>query len=134
MWGPICKVFYMVGLTPEFVPCGFRTIRVFLARKREPWGSDVIYAVFSSVMLLLITNRVATEGVYGQKMWLVNRKHPGGPLACGKAHASAVNVHLGAAAGEWIYEYNISFLSSFQIYRCRVMWDSLCVIAVPSFP
>lgn len=76
----------------------FKTMHVVLARRREPWKRDAFYAGFSSVMLLLITIRIASEGVYGQKMWLVDRNYPGGPVAYGEAHASDVYMDLGATA------------------------------------
>lgn len=75
----------------------FKTMLVFLGRRRERWSSDVFYAVFSSVMLLLITVRVASDGLYGEKMWLTDRTYPGGPLAYGEAHVSDAYIVFGAA-------------------------------------
>jgi hypothetical protein len=100
----------MVSLVTS-VPCGltgplpgiqlglyFKTIHVFLCRRRERWKSDVFHAVFSSMMLLLITVRIASDGLYGEKMWLADRTYPGGPFAYGEAHASDAYMVLGAAA------------------------------------
>lgn len=108
-WGSICKTSYMVSLT-TFVPGGltgplpgiqlglyFKTIHVFLCRRKERRKSDVFYAVFSSVMLP-ITIRIASDGLYGEKMWLTDRNYPGGPLAYGEAHASDAYMVCGAAA------------------------------------
>ncbi|KAF8553376.1 hypothetical protein OG21DRAFT_1510320 [Imleria badia] len=106
----------------------FKTMHAILARRREPWKSDVFYAVFSSVMLPLITIRVASDGVYGQKMWLIDRNYPGGPVAYGEAHASDVYMDFGAAAVVILQQMT----DALMIYRCRTVWDSLRAIVVPS--
>ena len=127
----------------------FKTVHVFLTRRRERWKCDIFYAVVSTMMLILITMRVASEGVYGQKMWLVDRDYPGGPLAYGVAHASDAYMDLGAAAvvvlqqmagalmvrcaNDWSNMTSIeTYPLSFQIYRCQVVWGNVRAIVVPS--
>ncbi|KAN0085925.1 hypothetical protein V8E55_007059 [Tylopilus felleus] len=140
-WGSICKTSCMVSraltqsvarshrsVTGIELGLYFKTVHVFLTRRRERWKCDIFYAVVSTMMLILITMRVASEGVYGQKMWLVDRDYPGGPLAYGVAHASDAYMDLGAAAVVVLQQ----MAGALMIYRCQVVWGNVRAIVVPS--
>ena len=76
----------------------FQTMRVFLARRREPHDSDTFYALFSTVMLFLITIWVSVNAANGQNMWLLDRNYPGGPTAYAHAYTSSVYNDFGGTA------------------------------------
>ena len=88
----------------------FNTMRVFLVRRRgvahhreatrrgTAHRSDVYYAVFSTLMLLLVTVWISTDAIFGQEMWLLNRNYPGGPMAYAEAHIATVYVDFGTTA------------------------------------
>jgi hypothetical protein len=59
----------------------FKTMRIYLARRRNPRKSDVFYAVFSTVMFLMVTIWVSVISMIGHTMWLLDRTYPGGPMA-----------------------------------------------------
>lgn len=89
----------LIGPSPGIELCLYiRTIHVFLGRRRAPRESDVFYAVFSSVLLLLVTIWVAVDAMVGQRVWLLSQNYPGGPVAYGEAHASDTYIDVGAAA------------------------------------
>ena len=71
---------------------------IFLARRRHPHKSDIFYAVFSTVMLVLITIWVAALATFGQKMWLLDRNYPGGPMAYHTANSSSLYMDFGRMA------------------------------------
>jgi hypothetical protein len=58
----------------------FKTMRIFLARRRNPRDTDAFYAIFSSVMLFLITIWIFATSLFGLNMWLLDRTYPGGPM------------------------------------------------------
>ena len=80
------------------------TMRVFLDHRRETAHrgtadrSDVFYAIFSTLMLLLVTVWIANDAVFGQKMWLLDRNYPGGPMAYAEAYATSVYMDFGTTA------------------------------------
>lgn len=57
-------------------------------RRGERQKSDMFYGLFSTVMLLLLTTCVASKGLFGQRMWILNANYPGGPLAHAETHKS----------------------------------------------
>ena len=73
----------------------FRTMGIFLARRRHPHKSDMFYAVFSTAMLILITIWVAALSILGQKMWLLHRDYPGGPMAYRTTYSSSLYLDFG---------------------------------------
>lgn len=73
----------------------FRTMRVFFARRRRPHKSDTFYAIFSTVMFILITVWVTAVSSFGQRIWLLHRNYPGGPMAYHKANSSGLHMDLG---------------------------------------
>ena len=77
----------------------FRTMRILLNCGSKHNQSDMFYAVFSSVMLLLITVWIFATATLGQKMWVLNQNYPGGPLAYAEAHVSDIYMNFGTTAG-----------------------------------
>lgn len=77
----------------------FQTMYIFLARRRAPRRSDINYAIFSSVALLLTTLWVVLDVTLGQKVLLLNQDYPIGPVADREpeVHASGLFPGLGAA-------------------------------------
>lgn len=83
-WGPICTASCMVGLVThvtvlygligllpgvQLYLC-FKTIQTFLTHKRTRRKSDIAYAAFSIVMLILVTIWMALVGIqFGQEMF-----------------------------------------------------------------
>ena len=59
----------------------FKTIRIFFARRRNPHKTDAFYAIFSSVMVLLVTIWILATSLFSLDMWLLDRTYPGGPMA-----------------------------------------------------
>ncbi|KAF8552788.1 hypothetical protein OG21DRAFT_1442944 [Imleria badia] len=120
---------FYIGMDMELILYGielvlyFKTMRVFQARRREPRDFDAFYAVFSTVMVILITIWVSADVMLGQKMWLLDRNYPGGPMAYLGAHPSIV----GATAVLILQQ----MADSLMIYRCRTVWDSRRAIIIP---
>ena len=123
----------------------FRTIRVFLARRAQPHKSDMFYAIFSTVMLILITIWVAAPASFGQKMWLLDRNYPGGPAAYRQEKSSDLSMDFARFSLAFLQQmvdalmvrlvepgFLVLELASFQIYRCRIVWGSRRVIVLPS--
>ena len=53
-----------------------------LVNKRKAWSKiDRFYAAFSTALLVLITIYMSTEAEFGQEMWIIHSKDPGGPAA-----------------------------------------------------
>lgn len=122
----------------------FKTVRILLSNRGARRKPNVFYALFSSMMVLLITVWVATQAIFGQKMWLLDSDFPGGPYAYWKTNlsvwymdwstAGVISLQLMTDAlmvrrtqGWW----NVFSLGWFQIYRCRIIWDSRRVVVVP---
>ncbi|KAF8549708.1 hypothetical protein OG21DRAFT_561996 [Imleria badia] len=106
----------------------FQTMAIFLARRRHPHKSDIFYAAFSTVMLVLTTIWVAALATFGQKMWLLNRNYPGGPMAYHTATSSDPYIDLGRMAVIVVQQMT----DALMIYRCRIVWGSHRVVVVPS--
>lgn len=75
-----------------------KTMHVLLSPEGRRKKSDVLYAIFSTVMLLMITLWVSTQAVFGEEMWLVNAGYPGGPDAYWASYASVWYMDLGTTA------------------------------------
>lgn len=73
-------------------------MRVLLFRKGGPTKIDIGYAIFSSVMVLMLTLYVSTQAVFGEKMWLEDANFPGGPDAFWASNASIWYMDLGTTA------------------------------------
>lgn len=97
-------------------------------------------------MLLFITLWVAFTGLIGQNEWLLHQYSPPGPVAYVDRPASGP--YIGIAVSMFVIlqlmtdglmvktgSMNVEtgqFTASFQIYRCRLMWEGLCAIIIPS--
>ncbi|KAF8549710.1 hypothetical protein OG21DRAFT_1420900 [Imleria badia] len=106
----------------------FQTMAIFLGRRRHRHKSDIFYAAFSTVMLVLITIWVAALAMFGQKMWLLDRNYPGGPMAYHTANSSSLYMDCGRMALIILQQMT----DALMIYRCRIVWGSHRVVVVPS--
>ena len=70
----------------------FKTIRtiVLLSNRGTHKKSNLFFALFSSVMVFLITVWVFAQAIFGQNMWLLDPDFPGGPDAYWKANINEV--------------------------------------------
>ena len=68
----------------------FKTMRIFLARRRNPHETDAFYAIFSTVMILLVTIWMSATSLFGLNMWLLHRMDPGGPMVYVSGPSSTV--------------------------------------------
>ena len=122
----------------------FKTIRILLNNNGTHKKSNLFYALFSSTMVFLITVWIATEAIFGQHMWLLDSDFPGGPDAYLQANIGVWYMDWGAI-GVIVLQLmtdalmvrhargcqNVCSLGWFQIYRCRIIWNSYRVIVVP---
>ncbi|KAN0096982.1 hypothetical protein V8E55_001428 [Tylopilus felleus] len=106
----------------------FRTMRIFIARRAQPHKSDMFYAIFSTVMLILITIWITSPISFGQKMWLLDRSYPGGPMAYHNAYSSSVYMSF----ARFSVAIQQQMADGLMVYRCRVVWGSHRAIVLPS--
>ncbi|KAI9566060.1 hypothetical protein HD554DRAFT_2174751 [Boletus coccyginus] len=104
-----------------------KTMRVFLGRSRERHESDVFFAAFSTVMLLLVTCWVVSDAMIGEDIWLLDRDYPGGPLA-----------YLTGPPSDWYNRFRTvvtiimqQMADGLMVHRSRIVWDSRRVIIIP---
>ena len=122
----------------------FKTIRILLSNKGARKKSNIFYALFSSMMVFSITIWVATQALFGQQMWLLDSDFPGGPDAYWSANIWVWYMDWGTTAvillqlmtdglmvGPARACLNVCSFDRFQIYRCRIIWNSYRVIVVP---
>lgn len=76
----------------------FRTMYLLLSPRLPHQKVDVLYAIFSSVMLLMLTIWVATQAIFGEKMWLEDAGYPGGPDAYWAANNADWYMDFGTTA------------------------------------
>ncbi|EJF62041.1 hypothetical protein DICSQDRAFT_59162 [Dichomitus squalens LYAD-421 SS1] len=88
---------------------------------------DIVWTICSGAALLLNTAYVATEFAFGQEMWIVSAKQPGGQAAYLSDHASVWYQTLGTAASILL---NL-LTHALMIYRCYIVWGRLRVIIFP---
>ena len=119
----------------------FMTIHVFVTPKRGHRPYDKLYAIFSSVMILLTTVWICTQGHFGEVLWVLGRTRPCDPgsedesgwyFGCGPVAAmllqlmtDALTVRLDSTKR---FETDVSWT---QIYRCWMAWGTPFVVAVP---
>ncbi|KAG9311429.1 hypothetical protein JVU11DRAFT_8542 [Chiua virens] len=106
----------------------FKTMRVLLtatgrARKR----SNIFYVAFSSIMLFLVTIWVASGAIFGEKMWIIDARYPGGLDQYWKTNISVWYMDCGTTAVILLQ----LMTDGLMIYRCRVVWNSHRVIVIP---
>ncbi|KAF8556744.1 hypothetical protein OG21DRAFT_551315 [Imleria badia] len=128
----LLRSFY-IGINIENILYGielllyFKTIRILLSNRGAHKKSNVFYALFSSMMVFSITVWVATQAIFGQRMWLLDSGFPGGPFAYWKANLSV-----------WYMDWSTVeviilqlMTDALMIYRCRMIWNSFRVVIVP---
>jgi len=132
--GPVFQNSVYVGINLEDILYGvelvlyFKTMRVLLSPQVRRQKSDVFYAIFSTVMLFLITIWVSTQAVFGEEMWLVNAGYPGGFDAYWQANASVWYQDMGTTAVTILQ----LMTDGLMIHRCRMICGSNRVIIVPA--
>ena len=123
----------------------FKTIRILLTSRGACKKSYAFYAFFSSMMVFLVTVWVATQAIFGEQMWLIDPNFPGGPDAYWKTNISDWYMDWGTTAvitlqlmtDALMVRYTprcqdpCSLSCLFQIYRCRIIWNSYRVIIIP---
>ena len=122
----------------------FKTIHILLSNRGARRKSNLFYALFSSMMVFSITVWVATQALFGQKMWLLEADFPGGPDAYWSANIWVWYMDWGTTAvillqlmtdGLMVEHsracHNVCSFGCFQIYRCRIIWNSKRAIVVP---
>lgn len=75
-----------------------KIVRIFLSRRGAHKKSDLFYMVFSSIMAFLVTVWVATQAIFGEKMWLLDPNFPGGPSAYWRKYIASWYIDWGATA------------------------------------
>ncbi|KAG8221478.1 hypothetical protein J3R82DRAFT_1691 [Butyriboletus roseoflavus] len=106
----------------------FWTIHSLLTQQGEHKKSDMFYAIFSTVILLMITIWVFTQAILGEKMWLLDADSPNGRDANRSADFEVWYVDLGTTA----IAVTQLMTDALMIHRCRMLWNSYRVIIVPS--
>ena len=73
---------------------------VWAALKRDEWhkSTNVFFVAFSTFLLILVTIEVATEGVFGELMWITDANFPGGAEGFLGANVNVWYQTLGSAA------------------------------------
>ncbi|KAH0828687.1 hypothetical protein J3R83DRAFT_3056 [Lanmaoa asiatica] len=104
-----------------------KTIHILLTNRGARKRSDLFYAFFSSLMLFSVTVWVATQAIFGEKMWLLESDFPGGPDAYWKEYISAWYMDWGTTAVVMLQ----LMTDALMIHRCRVIWNSYRVIVIP---
>ncbi|KAF8438571.1 hypothetical protein L210DRAFT_3544429 [Boletus edulis BED1] len=115
---------FYIGINVENILYGielalyFKTIHVLLSNRGAHKKSNVFYALFSTMMVSLITIWIATKAMFGQKIY------PGGAGA-----------YWDANIGVWYMDWATMMVIVLQlmtdalmIYRCRIIWNSYRVI------
>ena len=68
----------------------FKTMSIYLARRRNPRKCDVFYAIFSTVMFLMVTIWVSVVSMLGHNMWLLDQTYAGGQMTVVSGNTSDV--------------------------------------------
>lgn len=56
----------------------FATINAFRKKDLRRHRSDLFFAIYSTVLTLLVTIDISTNAVWGEQMWITSRTQPGG--------------------------------------------------------
>ncbi|KAG9311430.1 hypothetical protein JVU11DRAFT_8543 [Chiua virens] len=102
-------------------------MQILLSARRAHKKSNTFYAVFSTMMLFLVTVWVATQAFFGEKMWILDSNFPGGPDVYWKANISVWYMDWGTTAVVLLQ----LMTDALMIHRCRVVWNSHQIIIVP---
>ncbi|KAG9309859.1 hypothetical protein JVU11DRAFT_10239 [Chiua virens] len=105
-----------------------KTMCRLLAHEGTRKKSDVFYAIFTSVMLFIITIWMSTQAMFGQHMWLLDTDFTGGS-----------NAYWAEDISDW-YRVLVTvavivlqlMTDALMIYRCWIVWNNYRFIIVPS--
>ncbi|OJT11895.1 hypothetical protein TRAPUB_11541 [Trametes pubescens] len=108
----------------------FMTVRAMFNKKTRQTRSarsNTFFLFFSTALLCLNTVFVATEAVFGEEMWIVNKDYPGGQDAYLNDFASVWYQTFGTAAS-----IALNLLSDgLLIYRCFIVWSDIRIVIFP---
>ncbi|KAN0082561.1 hypothetical protein V8E55_008356 [Tylopilus felleus] len=105
----------------------FKTIHILLSSRGVHKKANLVYVLFSSVMLFLITVWIGAQALFGEEMWLLNSDFPGGSGAYWAKNISVWYMDWGTTAGVLLQ----LMTDGLMIYRCRIIWDSYFAIIMP---
>ncbi|KAF8130302.1 hypothetical protein EV363DRAFT_1399472 [Boletus edulis] len=105
----------------------YKTIRVLLSPRGAHKRSNLLYALFSSIMVFSITVWVCTRAIIGDRMWLLQTGCMGGPYAWWKTNLSAWYMEWSRVAAIILQ----LMTDALMLYRCRIIWNSYRVVVVP---
>ena len=150
LYGESCQAYNETIQTYQSTGAGvelllyFKTIRILLSNRGARKKSNIFYALFSSMMVFSISVWVATQALFGQQMWLLESDFPGGSDAYWSANiwiwymdwgtTAVILLQLmtdGLMVGLARACLNVYSFDRFQIYRCRIVWNSYRAIVVP---
>ncbi|KAF8130301.1 hypothetical protein EV363DRAFT_1450697 [Boletus edulis] len=104
-----------------------KTLRLLLRDRGTDKKDNLFYAVFSSVMMLLITVWIATQAVFGENMWVLEYGFPGGPFVYW-----STNIGVWYMTSAMIAVIILQLMTdALMIHRCRIIWNSYRVVVVP---
>ncbi|KAH0828729.1 hypothetical protein J3R83DRAFT_3141 [Lanmaoa asiatica] len=106
----------------------FRSMYSLLTHEGERNKSDVFYAIFSTLMLFMITIWVSTQAIFGEKIWLLEANFPESLNAYRPANISVWYMDIGTAAVTVLQ----LMTDALMIYRCRMIWNSYHAVIIPS--
>ncbi|KAG9309623.1 hypothetical protein JVU11DRAFT_10285 [Chiua virens] len=125
---------FYIGISLENILYGielflyFKTMWILLTSRSARDTSNAFYAMFSSVMLFLVTIWVASQALFGEKMWILDVSYPGGPEKYYKKYISAWYMDCGTTAVILLQ----LMTDGLMIHRCLIIWDSYRIIVIPS--
>ncbi|KIP10243.1 hypothetical protein PHLGIDRAFT_125731 [Phlebiopsis gigantea 11061_1 CR5-6] len=106
----------------------FATLWIALQKHERRKTSNFVFVFFSTFLLVLVTIEVATEGVFGELMWITDANFPGGAEGFLGANVNVWYQTLGSAASLVLTVCSDWLL----IWRCYVIWNNWRVIIFPS--
>ncbi|KAF8487757.1 hypothetical protein JB92DRAFT_2820741 [Gautieria morchelliformis] len=91
-------------------------------------AKDRFFALYSTILLILLTIDISTNAFWGEQMWITFRDAPGGPPAF-IAHDLSVWYQI---VGSTSVVVLIFMGDAFLLYRCYILWRSdYRIIALP---
>ncbi|KAN0080059.1 hypothetical protein V8E55_009625 [Tylopilus felleus] len=125
--------YFYVGINVENILYGveltlyFKTMCILLSKRGMRKKSNIFYALFSSIMLLLITIWIAAQAIFGQHMWILESDFPGGATAYWDAHLAVWYMELSTIVVVLLQ----LMTDALMIHRCRIVWNSYRVVFAP---
>ncbi|KAF8556745.1 hypothetical protein OG21DRAFT_1506141 [Imleria badia] len=127
------NMFY-IGINIENILYGielflfFKTIRILLSNRGTRKKKIILfYVLFSSTMVFTVTVWVATQAMFGQKLWLLDSDFPGGPAAYWRKNIAIWYIDWGTTA---IVVLQL-MTDALMIYRCWIIWPKPRIVVVP---